>query len=200
MTRKILNPDVKILFMQPYKKRWRTRKNRRKSDNLSRERIFKHETDMPEPEPMKRDEILEQYQRAFTVINHRLFNDELPALIIDYPEGDLKERDELKDWKACFAYYADKKEPPEILLQFEDGPEWGISTDDIGSLCHELIHYFCYLHGIENTGPAPDYYHNLNFKKAAEDHGAKCSYRDDENGYCMAEWPPEVLEKIFDEL
>ena len=184
--------------MQPYKKQWRTRKNRRESDNLNRERIFKHETDMPEPEPMKREEILEQYQRAFTVINHRLFNDELPAIMIDYPEGDLKERDKCV---ACFEYDTDRKDPPIIFLQFEYGAEWGISTDDIDDLCHELIHYFCYLHEIDqmdrDKGPQ---YHNLNFKKAAEDHGAKCSYRDEKGGYCITEWPKETLEKIFDEL
>ena len=163
---------------------------------MSRERIFKHET-CTEPEPMKRDEILEQYQRAFTVINHRLFNDELPPIMIDYPGGDLKERNCI----ACFEYDTDRKEPPVIFLQFEYGAEWGINTDDIDDLCHELIHYFCYLHGIKDIDrDKGQQYHNLNFKKTAEGHGAKCSYRDDENGYCMAEWPPEVLEKIFDEL
>lgn len=151
----------------------------------------------PEPEPMKRGEILEQYQRAFTVINHRLFNDELPPIMIEYPDGDPEE---WPDCLACFAYDSSRKEPPVIFLQFDGVPEWGIDTDDIGDLCHELIHYFCYLHGIENTGPAPDYYHNLNFKKAAENHGAKCSYNDDKSGYCITEWPREVLKKIFDEL
>lgn len=172
--------------------------NREKTSKYDIEEMFKHETAMPEPEPMTRDEILEQYQRAFTVINHRLFNDELPAIMIDYPEGDPEE---WPDCGACFQWHVDREEPPVILLQFEDGPEWGINTDDINLLCHELIHYFCYLHEIKDMdrGKAPQY-HNLNFKKAAEDHGATCSYSDDEHGYNMTEWPQEVLEKLFDEI
>ena len=170
--------------------------NREKTSKYDIEEMFKHETAMPEPEPMTRDEILEQYQRAFTVINHRLFNDELPPIMIDYPEGDLKE----KDCFACFRCDTDREEPPVIFLQFEYGAEWGINTDDIGCLCHELIHYFCYLHEIEDVDYKAPQYHNLNFKKAAEDHGAKCSYRDEENGYCIAEWPEEELERIFDEI
>lgn len=162
---------------------------------MNRERIFKQTS--PEPEPMKRDEILEQYQRTFTVINHRLFNDELPAIMIDYPEGNPEK---WPDCQACFYFYADRKEPPVIFLQFEYGAEWGINTDDIDDLCHELVHYFCYLHDIKDTdGPQYDY-HNLNFKKAAEDHGAKCSYSDEKGGYCITEWPKETLEKIFDEI
>ena len=172
--------------------------SREKTSKYDIEEIFKHEIDMPEPEPMKRDEILEQYQRAFTVINRRLFNDELPPIMIDYPEGDPGEWPECI---ACFEYNPDRKDPPIIFLQFEYGAEWGISTDDIDDLCHELIHYFCYLHEIDqmDRDKAPQY-HNSNFKKAAEDHGAKCSYQDEETGYCITEWPKETLEKIFDEL
>ena len=172
--------------------------SREKTSKYDIEEMFKHETAMPEPEPMKRDEILEQYQRAFTVINRRLFNDELPPIMIDYPQEHPEEWPE--DFKCSACFYTGDKEPV-IFLQFEDVPEQGINTDDIDILCHELIHYFCYLHKIDQMDrDKGQQYHNLNFKKTAEGHGAKCSYRDDENGYCMTEWPPEVLEKIFDEL
>ena len=160
------------------------------------EHLFLHR-ETEEPEPMKREEILEQYQRTFTVINNRLFNNELPPIMIDYPEGDPEKWSD-KECLACFVQYADKSMQPYIILQFEYGPEYGINTDDIESLCHELIHYFCYLHEIRDMdGPE---YHNLNFKKAAEDHGATCSYIDEIGGYCLTEWPNEILEKIFDEI
>ena len=153
-----------------------------------------------EYQPMKREEILEQYQKAFAVINHRLFNDELPPIMIDYitkdPEG-------WHECAACFRGYEDGRKPPFIVLQCgsDSDPMEGMDLDTINDLCHELIHYCCYLNGIEDIDweKAPQY-HNLDFKKTAEDHGATCSYSDDKRGYNMTEWPQEVLEKIFDEI
>lgn len=152
-----------------------------------------------EHQPMKREEVLEQYQKAFAVINHRLFNDELPPIMIDYitkdPEG-------WHECTACFRGYEDGRKPPFIVLQCgsDSEPMEGMTLDTINDLCHELIHYYCYLHGIEDIDweKAPQY-HNLDFKKIAEDHGATCS-QDEERGYCIAKWSEEELEKLFDEI
>ena len=102
---------------------------------------------------------------------------------------------------ACF--YAIT--PPVIFLQFETPPEWGISTDDISDLFHELIHYYCYLHDIKDykiieINGKKEYYHTMQFKKTAEAHGATCNYSDEENGYNDANLPDKILWEIFDEL
>lgn len=164
---------------------------------LSIEELFL-DTEAAEPEPMKREEILEQYQRAFTIINRKLFNNELPPIEIDYPKGDPKEWGE---GLACFIQYIDKSAPPYILLQFQDPPEWGISKDDINSLFHELIHYYCYLHDIKDMDRDKDpQYHNKEFKRITEGYGATCEYTGDKYGYSYTNLPDSILTEIFDEI
>jgi len=162
------------------------------------EKLFS-DTEAAEPEPMKREEILEQYQRTFTVINRKLFNNELPPIMIDYPEGDPEKWAWLK-CAACFSFI-EKTQEPVILLQFIFGPEYGISTEDIDDLCHELIHYFCYLHDIKDMDrDKAEQYHNMDFKKTAETFGATCKYLDDAHGYTDTHWPDNILAAIFDEI
>ena len=157
--------------------------------------------DYPEPEPMTREEIINQYQRTFAVINRKLFNNELPPIEIDYAAAAIDDPEEA-GYLACF--YAIT--PPVILLQFDAPPECGVSIDDINDLFHELIHYYCYLHDIEDcnreevNGTVNYYYHNSHFKQEAENHGATCSYLDKKNGYSDANLPDKILWEIFDEL
>ena len=158
--------------------------------------------DYPEPEPMTREEIINQYQRAFVVINRKLFNNELPPIQIDYPANNHREKGECL---ACFSFDTDRITPPVIFLQFETPPEWGISIDDINDLFHELIHYYCYLHNIKDyefieTGGKKENYHTMQFKRAAEAHGATCNYLDEESGYNDANLPNKILWEILDEL
>lgn len=161
--------------------------------------------DYPEPEPMTREEIINQYQRVFTVINRKLFNSELPPIKIDYAAAAVDEPEEA-GCLACFCADTDHITPPVILLQFDAPPEWGVSIDDINELFHELIHYYCYLHDIEDcnqkevNGTVNYYYHNSHFKQEAENHGATCSYLDKKNGYSDTNLPDKILWEIFDEL
>ena len=172
------------------------------------EKIFRIDPkDYPEPEPMTREAILTQYQRAFTVINQKLFNNELPPIEIDYAAARTDEPEKEKaGCLACFCFDTDRITPPVIFLQFEAPPEHGINTDDINDLFHELIHYYCYLHNIrdcdwkEINGTTDISYHNLQFKKVAEAHAATCNYSNEESGYNDANLPDKILWEIFDEL
>lgn len=158
----------------------------------------------PDPEPMTREEILTQYQRAFTVINQKLFNNELPPIEIDYAAAATDDPEEA-GWLACFSFDTDRKTPPTIYLQFHTPPEQGINTDDINDLLHELIHYYCYLHDIKDCkiieiDGKEESYHTMQFKKTAEAHGATCNYSDEESGYSDAIFPNNILWEIFNEL
>lgn len=153
-----------------------------------------------EPEPMARAEIIEQYQRAFNVINARLFDGSLPPIAIlpgdEYPDA----TDDTTDAAAIFRYRPDRKERPLIYLQFDNLPEYGIDNDDISSLFHEMIHYFCYERGIEDTEVTHGIlYHNESFKKAVEEHGGVSNYIDPEYGH-SGELPEGAALAILREL
>lgn len=157
-------------------------------------------SDYPEPEPMTEREILDQYQRAFTCVNQKCFNSELPPIEIYCPQYVLSDPETQNNCLACFYFDDSHKKPPVILLQFDTAPEYGISTDDINDLFHEMIHYFCYLHNINDCDGEEFNYHNLKFKEAAEAHGAICNYTDEIMGHCDARLPDKTLWAIFDDL
>ena len=92
----------------------------------------------------------------------------------------------------------DRKEPPQIILQFQSDPCAGISEEDIDDLYHELIHYFCYLNQI--TDHAGDNYHTFDFKQVVENHGGTCTYTDKINGYNDTTLGTENLMRIFEEI
>lgn len=153
-----------------------------------------------EPERITRAEVIELYQKAFKVINARMFDGGLPSIAIlpgdEYPNA----TDDTTDAAAIFRYRPDRKERPQIYLQFDNLPEYGIDTDDISSLFHEMIHYFCYERGIEDTKVNHGiHYHTEIFKRAVEEHGGVSEYIDTANGY-GGELPKEAAWAIFKEL
>lgn len=145
----------------------------------------------PAPEPMTDEAIKNQYQQLFTAINNRLFNGELPPIKITFPEiGN-------ENCYACFSFDTETKEK-EIILQYQTDSKIGISTDDIEDLFHEMTHYYCHINHINDTEKRNGtYYHNLNFKKAIEDHGGTCDYSDDKEGYCIDHLPSDLLWELF---
>ena len=150
-----------------------------------------------EPERITPSETRELYQKAFNIINRKLFNNELPYIEIDFFE-DPAEVKEYPDALALFGFL--KTGEPVIVLDLQGTPETGISTDTIGDLFHEMAHYYCYLHEIEGTDGDDYKYHNLAFKKVIEEHGGKCSYMDDVNGYNVTELNNNMLWEIYDEI
>lgn len=139
------------------------------------------------------------YQRAFNIINKKLFNDELPNIEIDFAENPIEEiQKAFGDTEALF--FPSYNGKPLIILDLKGAPEIGISTDTIEDLFHEMAHYYCFLHGIKDTDGKDYEYHNLAFKKVIEDHGGKCGYSDNKIGYSDTELNEKILWKIFDEI
>ena len=150
-----------------------------------------------EPEPISADETRALYQKAFSIINRKLFNNELPYIEIDFLE-DPAEVEEYPNTLALFGILKSGK--PVIVLDLQGAPEWGVNIDTISDLFHEMIHYYCYLHGIKDTNGENRLFHNLEFKKVAEAHGGKCSYMDDVHGYNVTELDSNMLWGIYDEI
>lgn len=150
-----------------------------------------------EPEPISADETRALYQKAFSIINRKLFNNELPYIEIDFLE-DPAEVEEYPNTLALFGIL--KSGEPVIVLDLQGAPEWGVNIDTISDLFHEMIHYYCYLHGIKDTNGEDRLFHNLEFKKVAEAHGGKCSYMDDVHGYNVTELDNNMLWKIYGEI
>lgn len=145
-------------------------------------------------EPMRRNEILNQYQRIFDILNKKYFNNELPPIKIDYFTSD-----KIDNALACFVF-DDETNEIEIILQLKEQPECGVNTDTISDLYHELIHYYNYLQGIRDASGKDLLYHNFAFKKAAEEHGAKCKYTDIKNGFNNVSLPKKELQEVFNNI
>lgn len=160
--------------------------------------IWMKQDNMPEPEPITPNETRELYQRAFKIINQKMFNDELPPIPIDFIEGNKAKT--LNNVLASFGYYSEGDPEPIIILDLQGTPEMGISTDTIDDLFHEMTHYYCFLHGIKDTDGKDCKYHNLAFKKAIEDHGGSCKFSDNEIGYSDTKLNKTILFEIFNEI
>lgn len=145
-------------------------------------------------DPMPRNDILKQYQRIFDLLNEKYFDNKLPPIKIDYipPE-------KIENALACFGF-DDETNETEIILQLNELPEYGVNIDTISNLYHELIHYYNYLHGVRDASGKDLLYHNFAFKKAAEEHGAKCEYTDIKNGFNNVSLPVKELSEVFDRI
>ena len=152
-----------------------------------------------EPERITPSETRELYQKAFNIINRKLFNSELPYIKIDFFEDPAEAKEEYPDALALFGFLKKTGEPI-IVLDLQGTPEWGVNIDTISDLFHEMAHYYCYLHEIKDTDGDDHNYHNLAFKKVIEEHGGKCSYMDDSTGYSDTELSKKTLLEIFDEI
>lgn len=158
---------------------------------MPRRRISKQE--YGEPDALAREEIFTQYKRLFSLLNKKYFCGSLPEIEITFPVETTAD----PKMEACFSYSTDKSEPPKITLQFQEKPEWGISNDTIEQLYHELVHYYCYLHDIED---AYGEYHTLAFQGAVTAHGGACSWTDKNNGYATTTLPKAEIIEILHAL
>jgi len=155
----------------------------------------------PEPQELTPDELPVLYRRTFDIINSTLFNGELPPIKTEKGQRS----DALGAFYATIRTYNDnpEKEPqiinPKIELDTSEAAVYGINEDNINVLFHEMTHYYCLLHGIEDTDSGSNY-HNLNFKKAIEAHGGKCEYDGPQNGYSYTELPEDIVNAIWDQI
>lgn len=120
---------------------------------------------------------------AYEVINKELFNDELPRIPIKAQRLD----DGLR-YRTAAAFCIDIKHSVERLsiiinskeVYFTDFTAFLINT--ICYILHEMVHEYCYLHGIADVNHATQY-HNSQFMLAAEEHGLVCDSYSDEFGF-----------------
>ncbi len=75
---------------------------------------------------------------------------------------------------------------------FEDT---NIILSSVTLMAHEMIHFYCFLHNIEDTDP--NGYHNEHFLQAAESHGMYCKQHDSKNGYSGVLLTYEQIDKVF---
>lgn len=154
------------------------------------------------PEPTE-EEITRPYQKIFTLVNVRYFGGELPPIEIIYPEAPSishKDRKELRKRNAlgCFLYDPARRLPPLICLGIKKDIRAGVTIEDINTLYHEMIHYYCYLHGIEDIYRYDRDYHTFDFKRAVEAHGGECGYCGIIKGYADAHLPAGELWEIWE--
>lgn len=151
-----------------------------------------HET-TAELELLNKTKACKLYRKAFEIINARFFNNELQPIDIKIAsDRDIKDNPEIS---ACFRFSQDSRIKPQIILCFEEPYQWGITTDIINDLHHEMTHYYCYQNKINDTDEND--YHNVNFKHAAENHGAKCRFNNTETGYNITTLPIKACFEIL---
>jgi hypothetical protein len=136
--------------------------------------------------------MLKQYQEmleyAFDVFNKEYFHNELPPVVIT-----------LQDSKKSYGHYTvyaewrvENKRLHEINVSVSFISR---KTEEVlSTLVHEMVHYYCALHGIKDTSQGGRY-HNKNFKREAEARGLiilQAPYI----GWSVTEPSPEFIEVI----
>ena len=167
--------------------------------DITREELMQYYKDNPTSliEPMTDSEIKNMYQEIFCVVNELIFNNELPPIEIGYPSQDIREEleHEDKDTAAVFSFYRNKCKAPHIILGFQTCPEYGFTDDDIENLFHELIHYYCYLHNIQDALKGTQY-HTEQFRDTVKKFDGRCEYQDEIYGYIETELPDTLISEI----
>lgn len=156
--------------------------------------------DLPYTTQMTGDELRKGYQLIFNELNKRYFDNELPPLIIDFPEWDTftnRGAEDIFPTEANGLFIVTPNNQPIIFLDIQDQPT-DINTGTITDLHHEMIHYYCWINDITDCDGE---YHNKNYKAAAEKHGCTtCKYTDEKNGYNDTVFSTKDILEIFDAI
>lgn len=117
--------------------------------------------------------MLKDYQlileHAYEVLNEVYFNSELPPVVICIMSSPRTNGHFTvgKVWRA----ESQKLHEINISAEHLDRPIENI----LATLCHEMTHYYCMIHGIQDVSQGGRY-HNKNFKREAEKRGLIISY------------------------
>lgn len=111
----------------------------------------------------------EVLEYSFSVLNRVYFNNELPPIVITIMSSPKTNGHFTvgKVWKAEEGHYNEIN----ISAEHLDRPIENI----MATLCHEMVHYYCQLNGIQDTSKG-GCYHNKNFKREAELRGLSIGY------------------------
>jgi len=130
----------------------------------------------------------EVLEYSFDVLNEVYFNGELPPIVITL-QSSPKSHGHFtvgRVWRAEEEHLNEIN----ISVEFLDRPIENI----IATLCHEMVHYYCQLKGIQDTSQGGRY-HNKNFKRVSEEKGLIISYRQ-YIGYSVTTPSPEFIEVL----
>lgn len=129
--------------------------------------------------------IQEVLEYGFEVLNGVYFDNELPPVVITIMSSPKTYGHFTvgKVWKAEDSHLNEIN----ISAEHLDRPIENV----IATLQHELLHFYCQLHGIADTSQSGRY-HNKNFKREAEARGLVISYAK-YIGYSVTEPSPEFI-------
>ncbi|MBQ6995992.1 MAG: SprT-like domain-containing protein [Lachnospiraceae bacterium] len=130
----------------------------------------------------------ETLEKAFDVLNRVYFNNELPTIVISIMSSPKSNGHFTlgKVWRAEDSHYNEIN----ISAEHLDRPIENICA----TLCHEMVHYYCYINGIADVSQNGRY-HNKRFKEVAEQHGLIISYKQ-YIGYSVTKPSKEFTEVI----
>jgi DNA-directed RNA polymerase subunit RPC12/RpoP len=130
----------------------------------------------------------EMLEYAFDVFNRVYFNNELPPIVICI----MSSKNTYGHFTVNKEWRVDDEHLHELCVSAEhlDRPIANV----LGTLQHELIHYYCALHGIKDTSQGHRY-HNKNFKREAEARGLIISQAP-YIGWSVTQPSPEFIEVI----
>lgn len=111
----------------------------------------------------------EVLEYGFEVLNRVYFDNELPPIVITIMSSPKTNGHFSigKIWRAEEGHYNEIN----ISAEHLDRPIENI----MATLCHEMVHYYCQLNGIQDTSKGGRY-HNKNFKREAELRGLSIGY------------------------
>ena len=130
----------------------------------------------------------EVLEYGFEVLNKVYFNNELPPIVITIMSAPRSNGHFTinREWRVA----EERLNEINISAEHLDRPIENICS----TLCHEMVHYYCQLNGIQDT--SQNYrYHNKNFKREAEKRGliiSQAKYI----GWSVTEPSPEFIEVI----
>ena len=116
------------------------------------------------------DELINDIKIA---VNRNIFDFKLPYIQIGIMQEEAPWQD-FDNTSGCFSM-----ERLHILIN----RDYESIDSLINTVFHELTHYYCALHKIQDTEQTEYTYHNFRFKREIERHGGTCSYVNDLIGY-----------------
>ena len=130
----------------------------------------------------------EVLERGFDVLNEKYFGGELPPIVITIMSSPRSNGHFTvnKEWRISEERFNEIN----ISAEHLERPIENI----ISTLCHEMVHFYCQIHGIQDTSQGYRY-HNKHFKAEAEKRGLIISYAK-YIGYSVTEPSQEFIQVV----
>lgn len=130
----------------------------------------------------------------FDILNGQFFENKLEKPVITVQSNNRKNRKGWCSTKKVWANDGTKKYEVNISAEYMNSSK----SDLIEILLHEMVHLFNAMQGIQDTSNN-GFYHNKQFKEAAEQHGLIANVDPKYNGYgwtCLSDEAAEFVEQM----